>query len=273
MAGLSGLVRTSEGWAVEHAVLTVTDLGGRQAARATADARGAVMTGPLPAGVYTAVVTAAGYLPVARTAQIGGDGGGSLGEITLAPEEGAVELPPTGPWVIDPVHSSVVVTARHLGIASIKARFPELSGQLHVERPVERSSVRARIDAAAIDTGIKMRDDHLRSADFLDVETYPVIDFVSTGLTQRGTDRWTMRGELTLHGQRREVELDLHYGGYGPDPWGGVRAAFHAETQLSRDDFAINYNAMVRAGVAAIGTTVKVEIDIQAVQGERLPEM
>ncbi|PXY34615.1 YceI family protein [Prauserella endophytica] len=272
MAGLSGLVRTAEGWAVEHAVLTVTDLGGRQAARATADAQGAVVTEPLAPGVYTAVVTAPGYLPVARTAQVASDGSGSIGDVTLAPEEGAIELPPPGPWVIDPVHSSVVVTARHLGIASIKARFPDLSGRIVVERPVERSSVRARIEAASIDTGIKMRDDHLRSADFLDVATYPAIEFAGTGLAQKGADTWLLRGELVLHGQRREIELDLRYGGYGPDPWGGVRAAFHAETQLRRDDFAINYNAMVRAGVAAIGTTVKVELDIQALQGERLPE-
>ncbi|PXY31505.1 YceI family protein [Prauserella muralis] len=272
MAGLSGLVRSADGWAVGHAVLTVTDLTGRQAARVAADARGAVATEPLSPGVYTAVVTAAGFVPVARTAHVAGDGGGSLGEVTLAPEEGAVELPPEGPWVIDPVHSSVVVTARHLGIASVKARFPELAGRIEVRRPAERSSVRAEIDAASIDTGIKMRDDHLRSPEFLDVQAYPSIEFVSTGLRQRGADTWVLAGQLTLHGQRRDVELDLRYGGYGPDPWGGQRVAFHAETQLRRDDFAINYNAMVRAGVAAVGTTVKVELDIEAVRGDRLPE-
>jgi polyisoprenoid-binding protein YceI len=78
---------------------------------------------------------------------------------------------------------------------------------------------------------------------------------------------------LELHGQRRPVELDLTYGGSGPDPWGGVRAAFHAETHLHRNDFAIDYNAVVRAGVAAVGTTVKVELDIELVQGDSLPQM
>ncbi|MEU6645973.1 YceI family protein [Saccharomonospora sp. NPDC046836] len=273
MSGLTGRVRSAEGWAVENAVLTVTDLAGKQTARVDADVRGAVATEPLPPGVYTAVVTAAGYLPVARTAQIAGDGTGSIGEITLAAEDGAVELPPAGPWVIDPAHSSVLVTARHLGISSIKARLPLRSGRIDVARPVEQSSVRAEIDAAGIDSGIAMRDDHLRSPDFLDVDTYPLIEFVSTGLTRQGGDRWSLRGELTLHGQRRQVELELQYGGYGPDPWGGVRAAFHARAELRRDDFAINYNAMVRAGVAMIGTAVKVELDIQAVQGEQLPEL
>ncbi|GAA5163681.1 YceI family protein [Amycolatopsis dongchuanensis] len=266
-------IQTAEGWAVSGAVLTVTDMTGQQVARAESDAKGVVDTPPLPPGLYTAVLTAAGYNPVARTAQIGSDGTGSLGEIPLAPMAGSVELPPAGPWTIDPVHSTVVATARHLGIASIRARFSEVSGRIVVSRPVEQSSVHAEIKAASLDSGIKMRDDHLRSPDFLDVESYPTIAFESTGLRQRGTDSWKLAGYLTLHGQRREVELDLTYGGWGPDPWGGVRAAFHAETQLHRNDFAINYNAMVRAGVAAIGTTVKVEIDVEAVQGESLPQM
>jgi polyisoprenoid-binding protein YceI len=132
--------------------------------------------------------------------------------------------------------------------------------------------VHAEIKAASIDTGIRMRDDHLRSPDFLDVDVHPVITFAGTGLRQRGADSWTLLGDLTLHGERREIELELTYGGWGPDPWGGVRVAFHAETQLHRNDFAINYSAMVRAGVAAVGTTVKVELDIEAVQGESLPQ-
>lgn len=273
MSGLNAKIQSSEGWAVEGAVLTVTDLTGQQVARAVSDAKGAVDTTPLPSGVYTAVVTGPGYAPVARTAQIGSDGTGSLGEIPLQPAAGSVELPPAGPWTIDPVHSSVVATARHLGIASIKARFSDVTGRIMVGRPIEQSSVHAEIKAASIDTGIQMRDDHLRSSEFLDVEAYPTIGFESTVLRQRATDRWSLEGFLTLHGERRQVELDLTYGGWGPDPWGGVRAAFHAETQLHRNDFAINYNAMVRAGVAAVGTTVRVELDIEAVQGDSLPGM
>lgn len=272
MTGLNAKIRNAEGWAVENAVLTVTDMSGQQVARAVADSSGVVTTEPLAPGVYTAVLTAAGYNPVARTAQIGSDGSGTLGEIPLVPAAGAIELPPAGPWVIDPVHSTVVATARHLGIASIKARFSEVTGRIVVARPVERSVVQAQIKAAGIDTGVKMRDDHLRSAEFLDVEAYPTITFESTGLRQRGADTWSLVGSLTLHGQTREVDLDLTYTGYGPDPWGGVRAAFHAEAQLHRSDFAINYNAMVRAGIAAVGTTVKIELDIEAVQGESLPE-
>ncbi|HEV7976752.1 YceI family protein [Amycolatopsis sp.] len=272
MSGLRARIRTVEGWAVEHAVLTVTDMTGLQVARVVADAKGAVATESLPPGVYTAVVTSAGHNPIARTAQIASDGSGSLGEILLNPAEGAIELPPPGPWVIDPAHSSVIATAKHLGFTSIKVRFPEVSGRIIVGRPIEQSYVDAEIKAAAIETGIKMRDDHLRSSDFMNVEAHPIIGFTSTELRQRGTDSWTLVGDLSLHGERRQIELDVRYGGFGADPWGGIRMAFHAETQLHRNDFAINYSAMARAGVAAIGANIKIELDITAIQGESLPE-
>jgi polyisoprenoid-binding protein YceI len=254
-------------------VLTVTDLSGRQLGRAVADPTGAAATEPLPAGLHTAVVTAPGFRPVAQLARISADGSGALGEVALAPEERAIDIPPPGPWTIDPMHSAVLATTRHLGIASIKARFPELGGHLNIAEPFELSTGFAEIKAASIDTGIGMRDDHLRSADFLDVENYPVIGFTGSGLRRTGADTWLMPGELELHGQRRPVELTVVYGGFGPDLWGGVRAAFHAETLLRRDDFAIDYNAMVRAGVAAVGTTVQIELDIELVQGDALPTM
>jgi len=273
MTGLTARIRTTEGWPVPDSVLTVTDAGGRQIARAVADETGTVTTDPLPAGMHTAVFTAAGYQPAARTAQISAAGTGSLGEISLLATEGAVAVPPPGPWTIDPVHSTVMATARHLGIASIKARFAEVGGRLDIAEPFEHSTGCAEIKTAGIDTGNAARDSHLRSDDFLDAENYPLISFTSSGIRRTGSDTWVMSGELSLHGERRAVDLDLTYGGFGPDPWGGVRAAFHAETLLRRDDFAIDYNAMVRAGVAAIGTTVKLDLDIEIVQGEQLPEM
>ncbi|ATL66096.1 YceI family protein [Nocardia terpenica] len=271
MSGLTARIHTAEGWPVPEAVLTVTDPSGRQLARAGADATGAADTGPLPPGTHTAVVTAPGFRPMAQVVRIAADGSGRLGEITLAPEAGVIDLPPAGPWTIDPIHSTVVATARHLGIASVKARF-EVGGRLAVADNFERSTGVAEIKAASIDTGIGMRDDHLRSADFLDVERYPVITFTGNGFRRTGADTWVMAGELTLHGQVRPIELDVTYGGVGPDPWGGVRAAFHAETLLRRNDFAIDYNAMVRAGVAAVGTTVKIDLDIEVVRGDQLPQ-
>ncbi|AHH95157.1 YceI family protein [Kutzneria albida] len=268
--GVHALVRTSDGWAVQHAVLTVTDLSGNQVARSGADQDGSVATDPLPAGTYTAILTAAGYAPVARTALVTAGGTAPLGTITLS-RVGGVQLPPPGVWTIDPMHSSVSFAARHLGMSSVRGRFDEFAGQIQVAQPVERSSVSAVIQAASIDTGNKMRDDHLRSKDFLDVSSNDTISYRSTGLAQVSEERWALDGELTLNGVTRPVQLDLTYLGTGPDAWGGVRAAFHAVTELHRDDFSITYNQVLQAGINAIGTTLRVEIDIQAVQGDTLP--
>ncbi|RCG31585.1 hypothetical protein DQ384_08420 [Sphaerisporangium album] len=269
--GLRAQVRTKDGWAVQHAVVTVTDRSGHQVARAEADTDGAVATPPLSPGVYTVVVTAIGYAPAASTAIVTASGAAELGTLVLA-RQGGVELPPPGVWTIDPAHSKVAATAQHLGLSSVQGRFHEFAGRIQVGASAEESAVVAEIDAASIDTGNRMRDDHLRSADFLDVGPFPVISYRSTGLTPDGRDRWTVHGLLTMAGITRPVDLELAYLGTSPDPWGGLRAAFRATTELRREDFAMNYNQVVQAGITLIGATLKVELDVQAVQGERVPE-
>ncbi|MEV0639085.1 YceI family protein [Streptomyces sp. NPDC050619] len=268
--GLRARIRTKDGWAVPHAVLTVTDMAGRQTLRQGAAQDGLVATDALAPGTYTAIVTAVGYGPVAATAIVTASGGADLGSLVLA-RAGGVELPPPGPWTIDPAHSTVTAAAQHLGLTSVHGRFKEFGGRIEVAQNPLSSSVEAVIEAASIDTGNAMRDDHLRSADFLDADVHPKITYRSTGLAPAGEARWTVHGELALHGVARSVDLDLSYLGTGPDPWGGVRASFRATTELRREDFAMNYNQVVQAGIAAIGATLRVELDIQAVQGEQLP--
>jgi polyisoprenoid-binding protein YceI len=245
----------------------VTDMSGHQVVRTEADGDGAIMTAPLPPGVYTVVVTALGYAPIASTAIATGSGTAELGVLTLA-RQGGVELPPPGVWTIDPAHSKVAATAQHLGLSSVQGRFSEFSGRIEIGATAEEAAVVAEIDATSIDTGNKTRDDHLRSADFLDVGPHPVIFYRSTGLSPAGPDHWTVHGVLTLSGITREVDLDLSYLGTSPDPWGGLRAAFRAVTELRREDYAMTYNQVVQAGISLIGATLKVELDIQAVQGE-----
>ncbi|WP_413758247.1 YceI family protein [Streptomyces sp. MMBL 11-3] len=272
--GLTARIRTRDGWAVSHAVVTMTDMTGAQVVRAEADEEGGVRDAVVLApGAYTVIVTAVGYAPVASSAIVTASGRAEIGTVTLA-RQGGTELPPPGPWTVDPAHSSVGAIAQHLGISSVRGRFTQFAGAIEIAPDeVAKSRVEAVIRADSIDTGNAMRDGHLKSSDFLDVERHPEIRFVSTGLTPAaGTDRWTVHGELTLHGVVRPVDLDLAYLGTGADPWGGTRAAFRATTELRREDFAMNYNQVVQAGIAAIGTTLKVELDIQAVQGETLPE-
>ncbi|NJP51908.1 hypothetical protein HCJ93_18010 [Streptomyces sp. SBST2-5] len=270
--GLTARIRTRDGWAVSHAVVTVTDRTGAQVLRAEADAEGAVRDAtPLAPGAYTVIVTAVGYAPAAASALVTASGRAEVGTVTLA-RRGGTELPPPGPWTIDPAHSSVAAVARHLGISSVRGRFTEFTGSVEIAPDdITTSRVEAVIAAASIDTGNDLRDTHLRSADFLDVERYPEITYRSTGLTEAGPDRWTVHGELAMRGVVRPVDLDLACLGTGEDPWGGTRAAFHATAELRREDFAMNYNQILQAGVAAIGTTLKVELDIQVVQGESLP--
>ena len=269
--GLRAQVRTRDGWAVQHAIVTVTDMTGTQVLRAAADENGEVRTDDLlPAGAYTVIVTAIGYAPAASTALVTASGRIEAGTTVLA-RQGGVELPPPGTWSLDPVHSSVAAVARHLGISSVHGRFTEFTGRIEIAQDIHRSRVEAVISAASIDTGNTMRDKHLRSPDFIDADLFPEITYRSRSLTPAGPDRWTVHGELTMHGVARDIDLDLTYLGTGPDPWGGVRAAFHATAELHREDFAMNYNQVVQAGISAIGTTLRVELDIQAVQGESLP--
>jgi polyisoprenoid-binding protein YceI len=272
--GLTAKIRTRDGWAVSHAVVTVTDRTGGQVLRAEADAEGAVRDATeLAPGAYTVIVTAVGYAPAASSAIVTASGRAQVGTVTLA-RQGGSELPPPGPWTVDPAHSAVGAVAQHLGISSVHGRFTEFAAAVEVAPDdVTKSRVEAVIRAASIDTGNAVRDAHLRSADFLDVERYPEIVYRSAGLTPAGPDRWTVHGELTMRGVARPVELDLAYLGTGSDPWGGTRAAFRATTQLRREDFAMNYNQVVQAGIAAIGTTLRVELDVQAVQGDALPPL
>ncbi|KOV60030.1 YceI family protein [Streptomyces sp. MMG1121] len=271
--GLTAKIRTRDGWAVSHAVVTVTDMTGAQVLRAETDAEGAVRdTTELAPGAYTVIVTAVGYAPAASSAIVTASGRAEVGTVTLT-RQGGTELPPPGPWTIDPVHSSVAAVAQHLGISSVHGRFTEFGGTIEIAPDdVAKSRVEAVIKAASVDTGNGMRDTHLKSADFLDVERHPEITYRSTGLTLAGSDRWTVQGELSMHGVVRPVDLDLAYLGTGADPWGGTRAAFRATAELRREDFAMNYNQVLQAGIAAIGTTLKVELDIQAVQGDSLPQ-
>jgi polyisoprenoid-binding protein YceI len=268
--GVTAQARTTDGWPLANAVLTVTDASGVQVARVVADSDGRLATEPLTMGTYTAIVTANGFAPLARTAMVTSSGSAPLGVVSLD-RVGGDDLPQAGIWTIDPVHTQIAVTARHLGMASVRGKFTEFSGQILVGRPPERSAVSATIQAATIETGSKMRDDHLRSADFLNVDQHPTIEYRGTSLLSLGGDKWRVNGELTLNGITRDVPLELEYLGVGPDSWGGTRAAFRAVTELRRDDFAITYNQIVQAGITLIGTTLRVELDVEAVYGDVLP--
>jgi polyisoprenoid-binding protein YceI len=265
--GVTARVQSRDGWAVRNAILTVTDMSGQQAARADGDDDGRAVTGPLAPGMYTAIIMAPGYAPAARTAVVTSSGSATLGPVVLD-RAGGTRLPPPGRWTIDPAHSSVRITARHMGLASVTGFIGEFSGTIDIAEPIERSAVQTRMKADSIDTGNKMRDDHLRSADFLDVQVHPLIVYTGNGVVPQGDDHWTVTGELTLRSTTRPVQLDLAYLGTGADPWGGQRAAFRATAELHRKDFAIDWNQSVVAGVVLVGWVLQIALDIEAAQGD-----
>jgi polyisoprenoid-binding protein YceI len=175
-------------------------------------------------------------------------------------------LPATGSWTIDASHSEVGFSVRHLGISKTRGRFGTFTGTLLVdaENPAN-SSVEVEIDAASIDTKDAGRDEHLRAADFFDVEQFPTLSFRSTAVRGAGSD-WTVEGELTIRGVTRPVVLDTELVGLERDPWGNDRVGFAATTDVNREEFGLTWNAALETGGVLVGKTVKIHLDVEAIK-------
>ncbi len=172
-------------------------------------------------------------------------------------------------WEIDPAHSEIEFSIRHLMISTIKGRFNRFSGFItftHAE--ALPAAVEVEIDVASIDTGQEQRDIHLRSGDFFDVETYPTILFVSRRIDLLSADHFRIVGDLRMHGVTRPVTLEAIFLGFGRDPWGQQRASFTATTRIDRRDFGITWNQPLEAGGIMIGDTVSISLNIEAVKRE-----
>lgn len=178
----------------------------------------------------------------------------------------------TSTWTLDPAHSQVEFSVRHLMITKVRGRFADVSGRVELdEEAPERSRVEVEIGASSIDTRQDDRDKHLRSPDFLHVESHPTLTFRSTGVEglrlAPGTS-FRVVGELTIRGVTKEVVLDAEYGGTGGDPWGGERIAFSARTALDRREFGLEWNQALEKGGVLVGNEVTIEIEAQAVKQE-----
>lgn len=172
-----------------------------------------------------------------------------------------------GTWTIDPVHSEVSFTARHVMVSKVRGRFAMFEGEIVTASDPLASSVTATIDMTSIDTNNAHRDDHIRSADFFDVETYPTMSYHSTGIRRDG-DGFLLDGELSLHGVTRPVQLQAELGGFGPDPWGGTRAGFSATAQINRREFGIDIDTPMDGGGVIVGDTITITLEIAAVLNE-----
>jgi polyisoprenoid-binding protein YceI len=175
-----------------------------------------------------------------------------------------------GTWVIDPVHSEIGFSVRHLMVSKVKGTFKTFEGAINIAEDPLQSSVTVTIDSASIDTRDEGRDNHLRSTDFFSVDEHGKFTFVSTSVRPSGSD-YLVTGDLTIKGVTKPVVLELEFNGVSPDPWGGTRAGFSASTEISRKDFGVDFNIPLEGGGVVVGEKVKINIEIEAVLQQDQP--
>ena len=168
-------------------------------------------------------------------------------------------------WTIDPIHSEVGFSVRHMMVSKVRGRFTTFSGQIVTAEDPTQSSVTAEIDLSSINTGQEQRDEHIRSADFFEVETYPTMTYKSTGIRVEDGE-YVLDGDLTLKGVTRSVPLHLELNGFGPDPYGGVRAGFTATGEINRSDFNVSFNAPMANGGVVVADKIALHLEIEAVR-------
>jgi len=171
-------------------------------------------------------------------------------------------------WKLDPTHTLVEFSAKHLMITTVKGRFADVEGIINIDEKTPRnSSVEATLKAVSIDTRTDQRDQHLRSGDFLNAEQYPEIKFRSTSI-EGDRKEFKLTGDLTIRDVTRPVTLNVQFEGQTKDPWGGERVGFSASGKIDRRDFGLTWNQVLEAGGVAVGNEIKIGIEVEAVKVE-----
>ena len=168
---------------------------------------------------------------------------------------------PAGTWNVDASHSELGFVARHLMVTKVRGQFKEFEGTVKVGDDLASSQVTAVVQLASVDTGSADRDNHLRSADFFDVENNPTMSFTSTEVSEDA-----LKGDLTIKGVTKPVEFDLAFNGLATDPWGNTKAGFEASTEINRKDFGLEWNVALEGGGVLVSEKVKINLDIQLVK-------
>ena len=168
--------------------------------------------------------------------------------------------PAAGTWTVEPVHSEVGFTVRHLGLSKVRGRFNSFEGSLTIGADAQTSSVRATVDLGSVDTNNPDRDGHLKSTDFFNVDTNPTMSFVSTAVTAE-----SMTGDLTINGVTHPVTFEFEFHGVAVDGYETTRAGFSASGEILRSDYRIDFNAPLGLDGMLIGDKIVIELEIQAV--------
>ena len=184
-----------------------------------------------------------------------------------APSIAEIDLPAPGLWRIDPGHAEVAFIGRHFGLTRIRGRFTGVSGEVTIAPDIVGSLASVDIETASVNSGDRARDDHLRSADFFDVDNHPVATFRSTGVRAAGP-AGTLSGELTIKGVTRRVDLDVEFLGATRDPWGNNRTVFTASTTIDREDWGLTWNMLLEAGGLLVSKEIRLEIDVELIRAD-----
>ncbi|MPZ63925.1 MAG: polyisoprenoid-binding protein [Propionibacteriales bacterium] len=169
----------------------------------------------------------------------------------------------TGTWAIDPSHSEVAFSVRHL-MSKVRGTFGTFEGQIEVAENVAESKATASIDLSSINTQNEDRDNHVRSSDFFDIENHPAMTFTSTSV-QEDTDGYRVTGDLTIRGVTKPVTLAAEFLGIDQDPWGNTRVGFEATAEISRKEFGVDFNIPLEGGKLLIGDKVTIHLALEAV--------
>jgi polyisoprenoid-binding protein YceI len=180
-------------------------------------------------------------------------------------EKGLFQTSPI--WNLDKSHSTAGFSVRHLMISNVKGHFSDLSATLQYDPVhIENNEVSVTIQASSIDTRETARDNHLKSADFFEVEKYPEITFRSVAWQHKNDDELLVKGDLTIHGVTKEVVLNVERTPEVKDPWGGTRVGFTGHTKINRKEFGLGWNAMLEAGGVVVGEEVTISIEAEFVK-------
>ena len=170
---------------------------------------------------------------------------------------------PAGTWNLDPTHSEVSFSVRHLAISKVKGSFESFDATLETAEDHTASKVTASIDVASVNTNQKDRDGHLQTGDFFLAEEHPKMTFVSTSIEEKGDDAFLVHGDLTLRGVTKPVTLKSEFGGLVVDGYGQTKLGFSATTKIDRTEFGVTWNAALEAGGFTLGNDVTVTLEIQ----------
>ena len=168
-------------------------------------------------------------------------------------------------YKVDPLHTSVSFSVRHLGINNVKGKFKEFEGALMLEGDTLKEAS-GTIQVKSVDTGVEKRDNHLRTADFFDAAKYPTITFKTKRVEKDGSRQLVLIADFTMRGVTKELRLPAKMSKPTKDPWGGVRVGLEAKTKLNRKEYGINYNELLETGAMAVGEEVELEINTEAVK-------